>query len=700
MEYIKYLRSKGIRTVIAAAIFIVIIMGINSYLDIQQDTELAHRLMERELEIADRGIEWELHDVEVAIKELEENALLQLDYPDKMYDITLELTKRSDFIKAVGIGFTPYYYPEKGQWFEPRCIRHDSLLVKEQGGGPHHDYFRLEWYRNVSSDNLRSPVWTAPYTDHSQDNTVVMTLSSPLYDGSGRMAAVMGIDVSLLSLHKLLKSIEPYPGSICQLLDNEGRLMVSSSESDLNSKDFFIVQTAVSYSHSLINDTLVTASNLQVRLGIPKSVVYGPAAQQNLISLVMMMVGLLLLTLIVQRSLHNYVKLNEARQQQQTVDNEMRIAHDIQMNMLRNDFPPSLYATLQPMKEVGGDLYDFYQRDDTLFFIIGDVSGKGLPAAMMMAGTVAAFRMATRHYDTPVEIVSEINHVISERNPDLIFITAFVGKLDMSHGLLTYCNAGHNPPVLNGTLLDTDPDIPIGYNADYAYRQYGAVFGKGSRMVLYTDGITEARNSGRKFFGTSRLLSVISRHGTDDIATLTNAVIQATRQFAGNANPIDDMTLMSIFNDVATLSPAITISNDTEELARVKPLLREYCQCLDCDRRTIRNILIAIEEALSNVISYAYPKGELGSIEIDILAKPAVGKEQKGYITVVITDRGTPFNPLAHQTDNVEQATRNRQVGGLGIYLYHQLMDCVDYQRTDDGRNVLILTKQITLNKQ
>ncbi len=147
---------------------------------------------------------------------------------------------------------------------------------------------------------------------------------------------------------------------------------------------------------------------------------------------------LLLLVFIVRKTIKYINHLTIADQQQQMIDQEMRIAHNIQMNILRQDFPEELSAKLIPMKEVGGDLYDFYQQGDTLYFIIGDVSGKGIPAAMMMAATVNLFRMAARHFNTPADIMSEINHVLSERNPIMMFVTAFVGKIDMRHGLLTY----------------------------------------------------------------------------------------------------------------------------------------------------------------------------------------------------------------------------------------------------------------------
>lgn len=694
--FMAHIRAKGIPTVIGAALFIVAIMGSNFYNDFQQDQEDARILMESKLQIANLDVMWELYDVEMAIDKLGQKVSAQLDHPDDMYGLARETIGLSTFIKAVFIAFTPNYYPSKGRWFQPRCIRRDSLLVLEQGGRVSHDYFKQRWYRDVEGDTLCRPKWTPPYVDHSQDDAVVMTLSRPLYDNRGKMAAIIGIDVSLQSLLSLLKHIEPYDGSVCQLLDGEGRMLVSSGDTDFSTDRFLIRTTILMPSRPMSDEMVNSPMNLQVRLAIPKRAVFGPSARQNLISLVLMIVGLLLLVLIVQRSMRNLFILNKAREQQQAIEGELRIAHDIQMHMLRNDFPSSLHAALLPMKEVGGDLYDFYQKDDVLYFIIGDVSGKGLPAAMIMAGTVAAFRMASRHLDTPVEIVSEINRAISERNPELFFITAFVGKLDTRHGLLTFCNAGHNPPVLNGQLLKTDSDIPIGYDADYVYSQHGALFTQGSFIVLYTDGITEVRNPSRQFMGTQRLMTVVNEHCMENVSSLTETIVSAACKFAGPAEQCDDMTLMCIRNDVAPQSPALIINNDVEDLSRIKPLIRDYCECLGCGQQNTRKIRLAVEEAVANVISYAYPKGELGTIHVDILAQPITDVSPTGRLTVVISDSGQPFNPLARQAVDVEQAAHDRQIGGLGIHLYRQLMDKVTYERTDDGRNVLTLIKEIS----
>lgn len=695
---------QGTSTLIVAALLLLAMQGTKYYLDLRQDRSEANKLMDRELRIAELSILSDLEWVEILMDGMETNVRYHYNSPTKLYNDTYNTMLESDFIQATAVGFKPYFIPEQGRWFEPRCVRRDNKLVNEQIGGPDHDYFEMEWYKLGLTKKRGLIKWTKPYFDHTQDDVPLMSLTRALNIGKDKdsIVGVMCIDVTLVALKKELQAVKPYKGSVCQLLDEQGALLVSSDNVALDSSKYFIGVKDVG-KHGLL-----------VKLACPKSEIYGESRMRNVFSLTFLLVGILVVAYIIQRSYKNIIRLNAAKQKQHDMKNEMRIAHNIQMNILRRDFPDNIAATLLPMQEVGGDLYDFYQRDEVLYFIIGDVSGKGVSAAMMMSSTVNLFRMAAQHYSMPAEIVNEINGVVSERNPSMMFVTAFVGKLDMRHGLLTYCNAGHNPPVINGQLLNADPDIPIGYDTGYEFRQRGAIFPEGSRIVLYTDGITEIRNTEQEFMGTKRLVSIVRKHQKESSRDQLTHIMQQTMLYAlgddtsDDDSPLfisdeeensvkrhDDMTLMCIINDKPVQSPSLVISNNVGELTRVKALLREYCQCIGCDKRVIRKITLAIEEALVNVINYAYPEGQIGLIEIDILAVEPT-EAQQGDITVIISDSGKPFNPLDTQAIDVEQAMDDRQIGGLGIHLYQQIMDSVTYSRTD--KNILTLTKYITAN--
>ena len=416
-----------------------------------------------------------------------------------------------------------------------------------------------------------------------------------------------------------------------------------------------------------------------------------------------MLCSLMLLAFIMYRSAKSIYNLIEVSSQKERLENELEIAQTIQNAMLPKVFPPfadrpdlNIFGMVKPAKEIGGDLYDFYVRHDRLFFCVGDVSGKGVPASLVMATVRSLFRSTTAHEEAPEKIAEDINNTLSEQNDQNMFVTLFFGVLDLKTGRLDYCNAGHNPPILNGLPVSTDPDIPIGYDAEYAYRQHSAMFATGSRMTLYTDGITEARDAEGKFMGVERLRQAIGECRGDSMERMVECIMKTVEGFTAGCDARDDITLMCIANDVERQSPTIRISNKEEELRRVKTLLREYCGLAGMNRKQTEHMVLAVEEAVSNVINYAYPDGTAGEIDVDFNVDESQMTEGADSIfTIVIKDSGKPFDPLSDNTVGAEQAVTSRQVGGLGIMLYQKLMDTVEYERTPDGYNVLTMTKII-----
>jgi len=681
-EYINRLRGRGIPALLAATLLIILVLAVQYYISIHDDEKDARKLVNRELVIVEQHIMSELRRAEFSMHKMYDAVEEDLDDPQTMEAITRTVIEENTFLKAAAIAFVPRFFREKGYWYEPRSFRQGHEIISEDIGSADHDYTKMEWYMTGLANKEKHGYWSKPYIDRSQNNTYIMSLTLPLYHKK-KVACVLCLDIELEWLKHILKEAEPYPGSICRLMDKEGSVLVVSEDTQEEDSKFFTDSKDIGH------------TNMMVQLACPKKAVYGDSTVLNLITLGMLLLGMLLLVYIVRKTIKYINRLTIAKHQQYMMNQEMSIAHNIQMDILQHEFPEELSATLVPMKEVGGDLYDFYQQGDTLYFIIGDVSGKGIPAAMMMAATVNLFRMAAHHFSTPADIMSEINQVLSERNPSMMFVTAFVGKIDMRHGLLTYCNAGHNPPIINKFLLKTDPDIPLGYQVDYPYHQYGTLFLEGSRIVLYTDGITESRNADRNLMGIQQLLSIVDVHYTEPVSLFKDAILRDTYQYAGQTEQVDDMTVMCIANNTPQQSPALVITNEVEEIQRVKSLLREFCDCLGCERKLTRKIMLAVEEAVVNCINYAYPKGTIGHIDIDIQGTPATSDSQKGDLNVSIMDSGEPFDPTARQEVDVEQTVDDRQVGGLGIYLYQQLMDQVYYERTDDGRNMLIMTKII-----
>ena len=257
---------------------------------------------------------------------------------------------------------------------------------------------------------------------------------------------------------------------------------------------------------------------------------------------------------LMQKSLAR--QMEELKQMNETkgrIEGELKVARDIQLSMLPKTYAPAsdscldIYGSLTPAREVGGDLYDFIIRDGKLFFCIGDVSGKGVPAALVMATTLCQFRIAANHVDDVAKITSYINRNTCDGNDSCFFVTFFMGMLDLSSGLLSYCNAGHNRPFIVGdsiTELPAKPGLPLGIEdtAPYEVRQYDMQ--AGTMLFLYTDGLTEAMNGQREQFGSQRLTDQL-KNGNDSQAQIEKMTL-AVHQFVGDAPQSDDLTMLAI----------------------------------------------------------------------------------------------------------------------------------------------------------
>ncbi len=261
-----------------------------------------------------------------------------------------------------------------------------------------------------------------------------------------------------------------------------------------------------------------------------------------------------------QKSLTNYVEeLKATTAQKASIDSELKIAHDIQMSMLPKVFPPfperndiDIFGRLTPAKAVGGDLFDFYIRDEKLFFCVGDVSGKGVPASLFMAVTHSLFRNVSAHVSEPHRIVRALNSSIDQGNELDMFVTLFVGVLDLQTGLLSYCNAGHNAPLFIDQdihLLPCDPNLPIGIIDEWDYTLQQVKFQPQTTLFLYTDGLNEAEDNTHAQFGDDRISQIakqqLSKHQLQP-KVFVESMTKAVHDFVGDAEQSDDMTMLTI----------------------------------------------------------------------------------------------------------------------------------------------------------
>ena len=261
-----------------------------------------------------------------------------------------------------------------------------------------------------------------------------------------------------------------------------------------------------------------------------------------------------------QHSLTEYIKeLKDTTASKAAIENELKVAHDIQMSMLPKTFPPyperddvDIYGMLKPAKDVGGDLFDFYIRDEKLFFCIGDVSGKGVPASLVMAMTRSLFRSISLHVSEPHVIVKALNAAVADGNETFMFVTFFLGVLDLHTGILQYCNAGHNSPLLLGKdvrTLECDSNVPIGVAEDWVFSLQETQMESQDTIFLYTDGLNEAEDSMHAQFGEGRILRVAESEivkGTVEPAPIVSQMEEAVHRFVDEAEQSDDLTMLAI----------------------------------------------------------------------------------------------------------------------------------------------------------
>lgn len=259
-----------------------------------------------------------------------------------------------------------------------------------------------------------------------------------------------------------------------------------------------------------------------------------------------------------QESLRKYIaELQVTTAEKARLGSELSVARDIQSQMLCRAFPDlktgGIFADSIPAKEVGGDLYDFFIDGDTLHFILGDVSGKGVPAALLMSITIAAFRAVDKNNASVEQIVSMINDTFCKSSDDLMFVTLVVGKLDLKTGKLEFCNAGHNPILIVGpegdaSYMKPKTNVACGVLPGFRYEGEEIALSAGSRLIVYSDGITEAENSGKEQYGEERLdeWAGSSASGRKNEKEVVESLLQSVHGFIAGAEQNDDMTIMSI----------------------------------------------------------------------------------------------------------------------------------------------------------
>lgn len=678
--------------------------------------EATHRA-ETQLNIAELQISDVVNQVETALRNNVWAVEQQLQRPDSLAALTVRLVHDNEVICGSTVAFTdkqlaPYSYLSGTE------VLTSSLATEE------YDYQHQEWF--VKPLEINALYWSEPYFDEGGGNMLMTTCSIPVYRRDGRPAAVFTADVSLDWLTELVGSIKVYPRAFSTLVSRDGQIMVCPVETLVMRQNVHQWAAATgddAESMHALNSALMSgqAGSMATRyrgamhyvffqpvdrtgwsmsIVIPEDDIFSGLKRLSSMVLLLQLLSVALLVYILWYTIKNQRNMQEVAANKNRLEGELHVARGIQMSMIPKIFPPfperadiDMFAAVVPAKEVGGDLYDFYIRDNKLFFCIGDVSGKGVPASLVMAVTRSQFRTVSMHEQSPQRIVTVMNQSMADMNETNMFVTLFCGVLDLQSGHLRYCNAGHNAPVLvlpsGCKVLPVKANLPLGVLPEMSFVEQEADLACGTGLFLFTDGLTEAENSAKELFGDERLAAALDA-GLDSHAQI-DAMIRSVKGFVADADQSDDLTMLYLrfMNDHASEETErhLILHNDIQQIPQLAEFVESVAELAHLDVGLTMSLNLALEEAVTNVIMYAYPPGSDGLVDVEAVVR-------KGEIHFIVSDNGTPFDPTAAPEADISLDVEDRPIGGLGIFLVRNIMDEVHYSRSDDGKNILTMIKK------
>ena len=651
----------------------------------------------------------------------------QLKKPDAIPRILKRLVTSNQDVMTCFTAFTPEYYPDRSRLFEPVAIRRGDSVYTKQVANELHDYTQREFYQQAVLNN--TPSWSDPYLDADGCGEVVTTYAMPLTDENGKIVGTLGIDLSTEGIIDTLNTRHNFPSTFYLLLTEDGKLISKPDSSHTQQSDVDAVVEMINDStcqrelSSSCRSKVITFESKEKGTGYAYHAfmkghphwqvvmvcyddeVFGKLNDLRRNMLLLMLGAFSLLGFILYR-VHQYVKrLHESRLNKERTDSELHIAQKIQSEMLpQTDITrPDVDVSGKQVSalEVGGDLYDYFIRDEKLFFCIGDVSGKGVPSSLVMAVVHSLFRSLSRNESNPSRIMHAINEEACEGNDANMFVTMFIGVLDLPTGRLRYCNAGHDAPLIidhEVRTLKVNPNLPLGLFSDTTYLLQEEQLPRESALLLYTDGLTEMADTNHNLFGLQRIIETAQANleqGKVSPSQLMGSQHEGALRFANGAQQSDDLTMLCVHyhhrEEHTVLDETIKLSNDVHQVPELNNFVKSVSERLNLESSLSSQLMLAVEEAVVNVMSYAYPIGTQGDVTI-------TAKGTDNGIKFIIIDEGKAFDPTMKSEADTTLSAEERPIGGLGILLVQSLMDSVNYERID-GKNVLTIMKNYN-NKQ
>lgn len=394
--------------------------------------------------------------------------------------------------------------------------------------------------------------------------------------------------------------------------------------------------------------------------------------------------------------LNEYIQdLSRVTAEKERIGAELDVARHIQASMLPCIFPAfperhefDIYASMTPAKEVGGDFYDFFLVDDDhLAMVMADVSGKGVPAALFMMISKTLLKSAVQSGLSPGAVLEKVNNQLCENNDAEMFVTVWLGILEISTGKMKCANAGHEYPAImrrDGAfqLFKDKHGLVLAGMEGARYREYALELNEGDRLFVYTDGVPEATNADTVLYGTDRMLHALNEAKGSSCRGLLEALHRDVDAFVGAADQFDDITMLCIERRTAADGmKKISIAPTLDKLPEATSFFEDILSAADAPMKVIAQVNVAVDEIFSNIARYSgATAATLGCALAD------------GRITLRFSDNGRPYDPTGKPDPDTTLSAEERDIGGLGIFMVKKIMDEVTYEYVD-GLNILTLVK-------
>ena len=599
-KFFSYIRRKlsvrvSLWVVMFAAVIFIAALGFLFY---QSREAVRQEAISRATQILDKTslrVEGILNRVEVATGMTDWLVQRHPDKADSMFVYSRGMLLNNPDFYNCSIAFEPYYFKDKGLYFSAYSKHNGDSIRTIQGGSENYQYFFADWY--LMPTLLGHACWTEPYMDYdapTNTSEMVTTYCQAINASDGSFIGVINTSLSLNWLSQTISAVKPYPNSYSIMIGRGGTYFVHPDSTKITRQTIF-TQTLENPDTAMVS---LGHAMQRGEEGVREMHINGEHCYVFYKPLLMLYFFIRIITRELsplrrlareaetiasgqfdtqlpdfertdeigqlshsfgnmQQSLVRYIEeLKDTTAQKASIESELNVANSIQMSMLPNVFPDreglDMYASMTPAKEVGGDLYGYLLKDDNLYFCLGDVSGKGVPASLFMAQVTRLFRTLANQQLSPSDICTHMNDALSgDENPTNMFVTLFVGMVDLTSGHLSFCNAGHNPPVIgggehHGDFLEMKPNFPIGVLPGLEFEGEEIESIKGRALFIYTDGLNEAENREHEQFGDERLVDILRNTHFDSARQVIETLAAEVEKHRDGADPNDDLTMMCL----------------------------------------------------------------------------------------------------------------------------------------------------------